>query len=112
VRVALDQAAARLRYQVHGSAQGHRRHALAAADLLYLDAGDPVVGQLLGSGEVLLTVVARLSSTVLPGTRSSGWNHVHQQLANMPLFRSTRAAKSSNVAGVSALTVKSDMVAT
>jgi hypothetical protein len=35
---------------------------------------------------------------------------VHQQLANMPLFRSTRAAKSSNVSGVSALIVKSDML--
>src|SRR5687767_2967053 len=30
----------------------------------------------------------------------------------MPLFRSTRAAKSSNVSGVSALIVKSDMPAT
>ena len=37
---------------------------------------------------------------------------MHQQLANMPLFRSTRAAKSSNVSGVSALIVKSDMPAT
>jgi hypothetical protein len=55
---------------------------------------------------------ARLSSSVLSGSRSSGWNHVHQQLANMPLLRSTRAAKSSKVSGVSDLIVKSDMVAT
>src|SRR5918993_2301755 len=57
VRVALDHAAARLRDQVYGSAQGDRRQALAAVDLLDLDAGDPVVGQALRGGEVLLLAV-------------------------------------------------------
>jgi hypothetical protein len=57
VRVALDQATASLRDQLDGSAQGHRRQALTAKAALDQDAGDPVVGQSLGSGEVLLAVM-------------------------------------------------------
>src|SRR6476469_7996623 len=57
VRVALDQAAAGLRDQLDGSAQGDRRQAPAAKAALHQDAGDPVVGQLLGTGEVLLAVL-------------------------------------------------------
>ena len=44
MRVALDQAAAGLRDQVDGSAQGDRREALPAEAALDQDAGDPVVG--------------------------------------------------------------------
>src|SRR6266508_1864164 len=57
VRVALDQAAAGLRDQLDGSAQGDRRQALTAKAALDQDAGDPVVGQSLGSGDVLLAVL-------------------------------------------------------
>ena len=49
-------------------------------------------------------------SALWPFSAQSVWKCVHQQLANMPLFRSTRAAKSSNVSGVSALIVQSDML--
>jgi hypothetical protein len=52
-----------------------------------------------------------IPSAPWPFSAQSGWKCVHQQLANMPLFRSTRAAKSSNVSGVSALIVKSGMPA-
>jgi len=55
---------------------------------------------------------ARFPPALWPFSAQSGWNFVHQQPANIPLFRSTRAAKSSNVSGVSALIVKSDMPAT
>jgi len=52
-------------------------------------------------------------SALWPFSAQSGWNFVHQQPANMPLFRrSTRAAKSSNVSGVSALSAKSDIPGT
>ena len=57
MRVALDQAAAGLRDQLHGSAQGDRRQAPTAKAALDQDAGDPVVGQSLGSGHVLLAVM-------------------------------------------------------
>ena len=57
MRVALDQAAAGPRDQPDGSAQGDRRQALSATAALDQDAGDPVVGQSLGSGEVLLAVL-------------------------------------------------------
>ncbi len=53
---------------------------------------------------------ARFPSALWPFSAQSGWNFVHQQLANMPLVRPTRAAKSSNVSGVSALIVWSDML--
>src|SRR5512144_2708684 len=57
VRVALDQAAAGLPDQLDGSAEGDRRQALIANAALDQDAGDPVVGQSLGSGDVLLAVM-------------------------------------------------------
>jgi hypothetical protein len=57
VRVALDHTAARLRNEVHGSVQGERRQAPSAVALLDLDAGDAVVGQSLGGGEILLAVM-------------------------------------------------------
>jgi hypothetical protein len=57
VRVALDQATTSLRDQLDGSAQGNRRQALTAKAALDQDAGDPVVGRPLGSGEVLLAVM-------------------------------------------------------
>ena len=57
MRVALDQAAAGLRDQLDGSAQGERRQALSAKAALDQDAGDPVVGQSLGGGDVLLAVM-------------------------------------------------------
>src|SRR3954453_10248830 len=57
VRVALDQAAAGLCDQLDGSAQGDRRQAVTAKAALDQDAGDPVVGQSLRSGQVLLAVV-------------------------------------------------------
>src|SRR3954451_5639874 len=56
VRVALDQAAAGPRDQLD-AAQGDRRQAVAAKAPLDQDAGDPVVGQSLGSGDVLLAVL-------------------------------------------------------
>jgi hypothetical protein len=46
-----------LRDQLAGSAQGDRRQALTAKAALDQDAGDPVVGQSFGSGEVLLAVL-------------------------------------------------------
>jgi len=55
---------------------------------------------------------ARFPSRLWPFSAQLGWNFVHQQPANMPPFRSTRAAKSSKVSDVSALIVKSDMLAT
>src|SRR5262245_50802059 len=57
VRVALDQATAGLRDQLDGSVQGGRGQALTAKAALDQDAGDAVVGQPLGSGEVLLAVL-------------------------------------------------------
>lgn len=57
MRVALDQAAAGLRDQLDGSPQGDRREALLAEAALDQDAGNPVVGQSLGSGDVFLAVM-------------------------------------------------------
>src|SRR6476469_2668011 len=57
VRVALDQAAPGPRDQVDGSAQRDRRQSLTAKAALDQDAGDPVVGQSLGRGDVLLAVM-------------------------------------------------------
>jgi hypothetical protein len=57
VWVALDQTATGIRDQLDGSAQGDRRQAPTAEAALDQDAGDPVVGQSLGSGEVLLAVM-------------------------------------------------------
>ena len=56
-RVALDQGVTGLRDQLDGSAQGNRRQALTAKAALDQDAGDPVVGQSLGSSDVLLAVM-------------------------------------------------------
>ena len=55
---------------------------------------------------------SRFPSAVWSFSAQSGWNFVHQQLANMPPFRSLRAAKSSNVSSVSALITRSAMRAT
>ena len=57
MRVALDHAATGPRDQLDGSAQGDRRQAVTAQAALDLDAGDPVVGQSLGGGHVLLAVM-------------------------------------------------------
>src|SRR3954447_8299640 len=57
VRVALDQAAAAPRNQLDGSVQGDGREALTPKAALDQDAGDSIVGQSLGSGQVLLTVM-------------------------------------------------------
>src|SRR5215472_3543385 len=50
-------------------------------------------------------LASRLPSGVCPVPTPSGWNPMHQQPPQTPLFASTRRAKPSQVAGVSGLVV-------
>src|SRR6266511_5099514 len=57
MRVPLDNPAAGLRNQIHGTTKGGRRHSSAPVLLVHENAGDPVVGRPVESGLVLLAVV-------------------------------------------------------